>query len=115
MEERGQTQQPRERRGSHGWSAGIRRARRLGRVAASRSHSPLASVAFYNGLAASAPPAPAVGGGGRGEEEPVAAAGFLPGCQGTSYTPALGSAAGAARQEPGGLAGLPSLENLGLV
>lgn len=61
------------------------------------------------------PPAPAVGGGGRGEEEPVAAAGFLPGCQGTSYTPALGSAAGAARQETGGLAGLPSLENLGLV
>lgn len=61
------------------------------------------------------PPAPAVGGGGRGEEEPVAAAGFLPGCQGTSCTPALGSAAGAARLEPGGLAGLPSLENLGLL
>jgi hypothetical protein len=61
------------------------------------------------------PPAPAVGGGGRGEEEPVAAAGFLPGCQGTSCNPALGSAAGAARWEPGGLAGLPSLENLGLV
>lgn len=62
------------------------------------------------------PPAPAVGGGGRGEEEPVAAAGFLPGCQGTSCTPALGSAAGAAAGTWWvRLAGLPSLENLGLV